>query len=172
MIRQILTEPDERLHQPAEPVTVFDTALQTLVSDMRETMHQARGIGLAAPQVGELKQVLIVEYAPESKADEVDTIPFTALVNPRVTWTSPDKVEMWEGCLSIPGMEGAVIRPRKVRIKGYTPTGEKIQIKASGLFGRVLQHEIDHLHGQLYSQILVPGSKLRPVKSDKPTDHE
>lgn len=163
MKRPILTEPDPRLHQPADPVEEFGAELKQLVADMRETMHAARGIGLAGPQVGEMKQVLVLEYEPESAQEAA--LPFLALANPRITWTSPETITLTEGCLSLPGLEGKVTRPRRVRVKGQLPDGSRTIIKASGLLARVLQHEIDHLNGILYPDRMDPGTQPLPIQT-------
>jgi len=165
MILNIVTEPNELLHQVCDPVEVFDEQLAQTVTDMRETMHANRGMGLAAPQVGLKQRFIIVEYNPK-ESDEV-IIPFTALINPRVTWASSDRVKMVEGCLSLPGLEGEVARPRRVRVKAQDVTGQKIELRASGLFARILQHEIDHLDGILYSDRMTAGSHPTPIKTDE-----
>lgn len=162
MILDIITEPNEQLHQVCDPVEVFDDALAKTVADMRETMHAKHGMGLAAPQVGLKQRLVVLEYAPKDSDEAI--IPFTALINPRITWTSPDRIKMFEGCLSLPGLEGEVQRPRRVRVKAQDLTGQKVEIRASGLFARILQHEIDHLDGILYSDLMAPGTKPTPVK--------
>lgn len=164
MILDIITEPNPQLHEICDPVTVFDEQLTTTAANMRETMHAKRGMGLAAPQVGLKQRLIVIEYQPRDNQDE--SIPYTALVNPRVTWTSPDKIIMWEGCLSLPKLEGQVARPKRVRVKAQDLDGNKIELRASGLFARILQHEIDHLDGILYSDRMAPGAKPTPVKSD------
>lgn len=162
MILDIVTEPNEQLRQVCDPVTVFDDALTTTIANMRETMHAKRGMGLAAPQVGLTQRLVVIEYVPKGRND--DEIPFIALVNPRVTWTSPDQTIMTEGCLSLPNLEGEVKRPKRVRVKAQAADGAKIELRASGLFARILQHEIDHLDGILYSDRMAPGTKPTLIK--------
>lgn len=161
---EIITEPNPVLHEVCDPVAVFDATLSQTIEDMRQTMHAKKGMGLAAPQVGLKKRLIIVEYTAKNEDDE--SIPFIALVNPRLTWTSPEKVTLAEGCLSLPGLEGEVARPRRVRVKAQDATGQKIELRASGLFARILQHEIDHLDGILYPDRMAAGTTPRPVKSD------
>jgi len=124
--------------------------------DMRETLKGAVGIGLAAPQVGKSVALIVIEIDEEENGG----VPFMPLVNPRVTWKSPRQVEFIEACLSVPGVEANLRRPRKVRVKAQNLDGERIEIDADGLLARVLQHEIDHLHGILYTD-LVPKKELK-----------
>ncbi len=162
MIYEIVTEPNQELHQVCDPVVVFDDNLAATITNMRETMHAKRGMGLAAPQVGLKQRLVVIEYVPKGHDD--DAIPFTALINPRITWSSPDQIVMTEGCLSLPNLEGEVKRPKRVRVKAQAADGTKIELRASGLFARILQHEIDHLDGILYSDRMAPGTKPTPVK--------
>ena len=162
MILPIRIEPAGILRQKAVAITVFDDSLTQLAADMRATMHNAIGIGLAAPQVGHGLTLIVVEMHDPDYDGE--TIPFTALVNPRITWHSFKQIVIAEACLSIPGIEGDVRRPEKVRIKAQDIDGRKLTLEASGLFARVLQHEIDHLNGILFTDY-VPKKKLveRPL---------
>ena len=150
-LREIVLMGDPVLRTEAEPVEAFDDELRTLVRDMFETMYHADGIGLAAPQIGVLQRVLVLdlrrEDGPEAKV---------ALVNPAVTWASPDTEKEPEGCLSIPGMEELVNRPRAVRVEGMDPEGNPVSIEAEELFSRALQHEIDHLDGILFPDRISP----------------
>ncbi len=157
MILPILTVPNPVLTTSAEPVREITDDIRKLAADMRETMHNAHGIGLAAPQVGRSIALCMVELHDE---EEGEIIPYTALVNPRITWTGFRKQSDEEGCLSIPGLYGNVSRPIRVRIKAKDLDGKTIQIEASGLMARALQHEIDHLNGVLFTQF-VPKTKLR-----------
>jgi peptide deformylase len=135
------------LRQKCAPVQEFGRSLSDLVDNMRETMVHAEGIGLAAPQIGLASDLIVLEY----EAEDNRGFPFIAIANPRITWKSPYSVVMVEGCLSIPGIEAPVRRPSKVRVKGLDVEGNELQITASGLFSRVLQHEIDHLSGVLFT---------------------
>lgn len=165
----IVTEPNPILHQVTQPVTTFDDSLKETIKAMRETMHTANGMGLAAPQVGMSQQLCVIEYSPkddEGKLIEADAIAFFALANPKITWASAQQITMTEGCLSLPSLEGEVTRPKRIRVKGQDEAGNKLVIKASGMLARILQHEIDHLNGVLYNEKLVAGSKLQPAKAD------
>ncbi len=164
---KIITEPNKVLHQKCEPITEFSDDLKKLASDMRATMHSNKGMGLAAPQINKSIRLTVIEYLPKDKDGNLiksEVIPFIALVNPEITWTSSKTVQIAEGCLSIPGFEGEVIRPKRVKVKAQNLNGEKIVLKASGLLARIVQHEIDHLNGILYSEKLAPNSSLQPVK--------
>jgi peptide deformylase len=156
MILPIVTTPNPVLLQPAKRIDAITPEISRLVADMRETMHNAQGLGLAAPQVNKSLALCILEY---NDPDELDTIPFTVLINPRITWKSARQESEEEACLSIPGVGGIVKRPREVRVKAEDLDGNTIEIEAKGLFARALQHEIDHLNGVLFTSY-VPKSKL------------
>lgn len=145
----------------AEPISQFDDDLKKLTEEMRAIMHQDHGMGLAAPQIGQSIKLVVIEYAGN---EDDPAIPFTVLVNPEVIWSSDNTVVMTEGCLSVPGMEGEVRRPKMVTVTATDVTGQPFKIKAKGLLARVLQHEIDHLYGVLYIDKLVPGTTVRPVE--------
>lgn len=140
MLRTIVTYPAQNLAQPAEAVPAVDEEVQSLISDMIDTMRAHRGVGLAAPQVGINKQVIIV------KGDSGEPI---AIVNPRIIGASGGKVESVEGCLSIPGHLVKLTRYRNVRVQGLDRVGEPLLLEAEGLLAAALQHEIDHLGGLL-----------------------
>jgi len=166
-VLKIITEPNQILHQKCHQVEQFDEDLKKLAEQMRVTMHANKGMGLAAPQINQSLALTVIEYLPTNEENEVieeEVIPFLALCNPEITWESAQKVQMTEGCLSIPGFEGEVIRPKRVKIKAQNLKGEKIVLKASGLLARIVQHEIDHLNGVLYSEKIAPGCSLQPVK--------
>lgn len=162
MILPIHVEPAPILRKKATLVTEFTPELTVLAKNMRQTMHNAIGIGLAAPQVGSGIALIVVEINDED--DEQASVPFMALVNPRITWHSLKQTVIAEACLSIPGIEGNVKRPEKVRVKAQDTSGKKLQFEADGMLARVLQHEIDHLHGILFTDF-VPKKKLvqRPL---------
>ena len=144
-IREIVMMGDPVLRQEAEEVTRFDADLSALVRDMFETMYHAEGIGLAAPQIGISKRVIVVDLRREDEPDEQ-----VAVVNPRVTWSTKETEKESEGCLSIPGLEEVVQRPFGVRVEGSDPRGGPIVIEAEALYARALQHEIDHVDGILF----------------------
>jgi peptide deformylase len=158
MILPIVTEPNPGLHVTCAAITDITPEIVQLAHDMRETMHAAQGIGLAAPQVGRAIRLIVIEYEGGNRGDEV---PFLALVNPRITWSSTERENMTEGCLSLPGIEGDVARPRKVRAKALDLEGNQVEIEASSILARVLQHEIDHLNGKLFTEY-IPKKQLRP----------
>jgi peptide deformylase len=148
-LREIVTLPDPILRRKAKAVTRFDADLQTLVEDMIETMRQAPGVGLAAPQVGIPDRIIVVEYA-EDEEDENAKKKLYVVVNPEIKESS-DEVELGiEGCLSVPGLHGEVERALAVTVKGQTRRGQPIKIKAKGWLARIFQHEIDHLNGVVF----------------------
>jgi peptide deformylase len=151
-IREIKILGDPVLREPAEAVGELDDEVRALVKDMFETMYHAEGIGLAAPQVGILERVLVVDLG---NADE-DGAGAVALVNPRVVESSRKTDKAPEGCLSIPGMEEVVERPETVTVEGLDPDGEPVEMRVSGLLSRALQHEIDHLDGILFIDRVSP----------------
>lgn len=144
MLRQIHTYPDPFLLRKAAPVARVDDRIRELVRDMFETMYAASGIGLAAPQVGVGKRVIVVDVSPVEK--EIAPL---ALVNPEIV-ERKGLVEGTEGCLSIPGVEGIVPRAEYVLVRALDPQGQPVRIRAEGLLSRALQHEIDHLDGILF----------------------
>lgn len=140
-IRLIRTDNDPILRKIAKEVTVFDQKLQILVDDMIETMHHADGVGLAAPQIGVLKRVIVIDLYDEEGP--------MALINPRFIEQSGLQMEE-EGCLSLPGRHGVVKRPLTVTVEFEDVNGESYEISGEELLSRVLCHEIDHLDGILY----------------------
>ncbi|HSW31045.1 MAG TPA: peptide deformylase [Longimicrobiales bacterium] len=150
-IRDIVLMGDPVLRTRAEEVTSFDDELRTLVRDMFETMYHAEGIGLAAPQVGVSKRVMVVDLRREEEPEAR-----VALVNPVVTWASSELDKEAEGCLSIPGIEDVVVRPWAVKVTGFDPKGRPVSLEAEELFSRAIQHEIDHVDGILFLDRLSP----------------
>ena len=141
----------EVLRRPADPVEDIDDEVRALVRDMFETMYDAKGIGLAAPQVGISRRIIVLDVEEES--GESNRV---ALVNPRLASWTAKKDKQAEGCLSIPGVEGIVARPVSVVVDGKDPEGCGLRVEAEGLFARALQHEIDHLDGVLFIDRLSP----------------
>jgi peptide deformylase len=148
-IREINTFPDDVLRHDAEPVEIFDQDLQLLVHDMIETMRVAPGVGLAAPQIGISKRLIVVEFGDEDD----DAIPkqLYVVANPEIVSQSKESVRGIEGCLSVPGVVGEVERARAVTVKGQDQFGKKFRIRAHGWLARIFQHEIDHINGVLYT---------------------
>ncbi|GEO81694.1 peptide deformylase [Pararhodospirillum oryzae] len=141
----ILTAPDPRLKRKALPVDSVDAAVVRLMNDMLETMYAAPGIGLAAPQVGVSRQVIVVDPAREGEEPRP-----LRLANPRIVWTSEETSPYEEGCLSLPEQFETVVRPSRVKVAYLDETGAGREIEADGLLAVVLQHEIDHLEGTLF----------------------
>jgi peptide deformylase len=150
------------LRQPARPLTpaeIRSRETQELIEWMRETMYDAPGVGLAAPQVGLPLQLAVIEDKPEYTRDspaafvkerERKPVPFHVIVNPQLTLLDEPDVEFFEGCLSLAGYTAVVSRARRVRVECLDHKGNASRIEASGWYARILQHEIDHLHGTLY----------------------
>jgi peptide deformylase len=157
-LRTIVTTPDPVLRRKAKPVTKFDKNLQTLVDDMIETMREAPGVGLAAPQVGVSQQVIVVEYA-EPEEVEKDKEPIEVepklyvMVNPEIVKKTVETVVGVEGCLSVPLLVGDVERAHEIRIKGFNRRGQPMKLKVDGWLARIFQHEIDHLNGVLFTDL-------------------
>jgi peptide deformylase len=150
-IREILRMGDERLLHVAERVTDFeDPLLQNLIADMRDTMAEAGGVGLAAPQIGVGLQVVIFGVEKSERYPDAEPVPETILINPIVTPMAHDEDLAWEGCLSVPGLRGEVPRFANIRYQGFDPAGQPIDRSVSGFHARVVQHECDHLIGKLY----------------------
>ena len=147
-VREIVIHPAPVLRRKARKVTDFGPQLQTLIDDMVETMRDAPGVGLAAPQVDVLLRVIVVEFGDEE--DEEVPPKLYSVVNPELLKASSDVVTGVEGCLSIPGFAGDVDRSLEVVVKGQNRRGQPIRIKASGWLARVFQHEINHLDGVLF----------------------
>jgi peptide deformylase len=149
--REIVLLGDPILREKAREVESFDEELQTLVDDMFETMAYAEGAGLAAPQIGISRRILVADARRDAGEDAR-----VALVNPRVVESSAETDRAHEGCLSIPGVSEGVTRPSRVVVEGFDPSGEPVRIETEGLFGRVLQHEVDHLDGVLFIDRISP----------------
>jgi len=147
-VRPIVLYPDPVLRRPARAVERFDSDLRRLADDLAETMYDAPGIGLAAPQVGVELRVAVVDVAPGEPESELHV-----LVNPRIV-DSSGRVSGEEGCLSIPGLSERVDRPERLRLVASTAAGEPFELEATGLLARACCHEIDHLDGVLFFQRL------------------
>lgn len=162
-LKEIVTVPNDVLRRKARKITSFDNDLQKLVDDMVETMREAPGVGLAAPQVGLSQRLIVVEYDED---DQIEDSPkkLYVVANPEIIKTS-DETEMGiEGCLSIPGLVGDVERNLEIVVRGQNRRGQPVKIKAKGWLARIFQHEIDHLDGVLYTD--------RAVQVWKPTPEE
>jgi peptide deformylase len=153
-LRRIVTLPDPVLKRKAHPVHKFDKTLHTLLDDMVETMREAPGVGLAAPQIGLSERIIVIEYFERAEEEEVEDAPkkVWAVVNPEIIKASEEKLIGVEGCLSIPGLVGEVERHAEVQVKGLNRHGKPMKIKAHGWLARIFQHEIDHLNGILFTE--------------------
>jgi peptide deformylase len=153
-IHTILKMGDARLLRQAQPVApeLFGSAqLHTLIADMFDTMAEANGAGLAAPQIGvDLQVVIFGTDAPNPRYPDAPPVPRTILLNPVITPLDDALEDGWEGCLSVPGLRGVVPRYSRIRYSGLDPQGLPIAREADGFHARVVQHECDHLVGVLY----------------------
>jgi len=149
--REILKMGDPRLLRVAQHVSAFDTPeLRALIDDMFETMHAARGAGLAAPQIGVDLAIVIFGFTSNERYPSAPPVPQTVLINPTIEPLGDAEESDWEGCLSVPGMRGVVPRWARIRYSGFDPHGQRIEREAEGFHARVVQHEVDHLLGKLY----------------------
>lgn len=163
MIREILKMGDERLLRiaPPVPVEMFDSPeLWQLIDDMFQTMESVGGVGLAAPQIGVDLQLVIFGFEHSDRYPDAEAVPQTILINPLITPLSAVVEEGFEGCLSVPGLRGAVDRYQQIRYEGFDPKGEPIERIAEGFHARVVQHECDHLIGRLYPSRITDFSKF------------
>ncbi|WP_132952110.1 peptide deformylase [Rhodovulum bhavnagarense] len=151
-IRPILIHPDPRLKTVADPVSDIDEAMQKLAEDMLETMYDAPGIGLAAPQIGILHRLIVMDCAKDEGAPPRPL----AMFNPQIVWESDDRNIHEEGCLSIPETWAEVTRPAEVVVQWTDPAGDPHEDRLSGLWATCVQHEIDHLNGTLFIDYLKP----------------
>jgi len=150
MIRPILIHPDPRLKKVCTPIGAVDDGVRALMQDMLQTMYNAPGIGLAAPQVGVLSRVIVMDCAKgEDEAPEP-----ICLANPEITWASDEMREHEEGCLSIPDQYAMVTRPAAVRVRFLNRDGAEEERDFEGLRSTCVQHEIDHLNGKLFIDYL------------------
>ena len=165
---------DPRLFRIADKVLDFDTPqLHALLDDMRDTMQELDGAGLAAPQIGVNLRVVIFGVNQNPRYPDAEAVPQTVLINPLITPLNEEKEEDWEGCLSVPGMRGRVPRFLHIRYQGQDEYGALIDRTVTGFHARVVQHECDHLDGILYpmrildmaqfgyTEVLFPGQELQ-----------
>lgn len=166
-IRPIVTTPDPVLRRKAHKVTAFDKDLQVLIDDMIETLREAPGVGLAAPQVGISQRLIVVEYGD----DEDESVPkkLYVVLNPEIVAASEEMTDGVEACLSIPQVAGNVTRHQKITVKGLNRYGKPVKIKLEDWMARIFQHEIDHLDGVLYTD---RATKVWRVKEDETVTDE
>jgi|SRR5687767_1186205 len=169
-LRTIVTLPEPVLRRKARTVTTFDKNLQTLIDDMIETMREAPGVGLAAPQVNVSERLIVVEYAEEEDEEGEDQPEkpkkLFAVINPEIVKSSAEMIMGVEGCLSIPNLVGEVERHAAVQVKGLNRHGKPMKIKVDGWLARIFQHEIDHLNGILFpdraKRVWLPQDEVEP----------
>ena len=167
-LRKIVTLPDSVLRRKAHTVSQIDKNLQTVIDDMVETMRDAPGVGLAAPQVGLSERIIVVEYFEREEDEEKEDAPkkVWALLNPEIIKSSEETLLGVEGCLSIPGLVGEVERHAAIQVKGLNRHGKPVKIKAEGWLARIFQHEIDHLNGVLFpdraTRVWKPQDEVEP----------
>jgi peptide deformylase len=150
-IHEILKMGDPRLLRIAKQVEHFNTPiLDELIRDMFETMVAAEGVGLAAPQIGVDLAVVIMGFESNERYPDAPAVEHEVLINPVIEALGPEEEEDWEGCLSVPGMNGVVPRFSRIRYHGFNAQGQPIDRVAEGFHARVVQHECDHLIGKLY----------------------
>ena len=159
-IRKIIYLPDPRLRRVTEPVVAFDDNLQRLIDDMFDTMYDANGVGLAAPQIGINLCLSVVDVSKDKSKQLV-------LVNPKIV-AAHGEMDYQEGCLSVPGAYDTVKRAEQVTIEALDRQGKAFEMTADGLLGECFQHEIDHLNGKLFVDLLSPIKRaMARKKSDK-----
>lgn len=144
MILKIVTAPNPILTKKTALIKKIDQGVLDLVRDMLQTVKKADGVGLAAPQIGKSLRICVINL------EHLGVPPF-ALINPKIAKKSWKKIEMEEGCLSVPGLFGLVKRPQKIRIKAQNLDGQWLEMDADGFLARVIQHEVDHLDGVLFT---------------------
>ena len=150
----ILCYPDPKLHTVARPVQAVDGRIKALIADMRETMYEADGIGLAATQVDVHERLIVIDVSGERAAPLV-------LINPEITWASEDKQVNDEGCLSVPGIYDGVERSSAIRVDALDGEGRMRTVEAEGLLAVCIQHEMDHLLGKVFVEYLSPLKRNR-----------
>jgi peptide deformylase len=162
-LRKVVLEGDEILRKKSKEVTVFGERLHELLDDMWETMAEAEGVGLAAPQVGVLKRAIVIDVTPkqeenagreERNSEKTPAQTQFELINP-VLIHAEGEMEETEGCLSVPGVVGTVKRPKRVKVKAQDRYGNEVEVTGEGLLAKALCHELDHLEGVLFIDIAV-----------------
>ncbi len=148
---------DPTLRRPAEPVTEIDAEVRAICATMVEAMLRANGAGLAAPQIGISKRIIVLDVEGQ----------FHVLINPELVLVEGETEELSEGCLSLPGVSAPVTRGSRATIAGTTLDGERIEITGEGLLARAIQHEMDHLNGHLFIDHLTPARRKSAVQEYK-----
>lgn len=156
-IRTIRTEEDEILKKKSKKVEVIDEKIIELINDMIETLHKYEGVGLAAVQVGILKQIVVIQEAEDK--------PIHVIINPEIISQSGTQI-VEEGCLSFPNKFAKIERPENIKIRAINEKGKKIEISGKGLLAQAISHEIDHLNGEVFIDKIIPGT-LEIIKPEK-----
>jgi peptide deformylase len=171
----VLQFDDLRLRDKSAPVSenIFDSeALREWVKRLNLSRQVYGGIGIAAPQIGLFQRLVVIDIPAHERVGfgQVAASPLHALINPEIVWYSDDKIKAGEGCLSVRGYEGYVVRPTRIGLIAYTPEGKKLEFEADSLYARCLQHEIDHLDGILYPDRVAELKDLRKVQAVELSD--
>ena len=160
-IKEILKMGDPRLLEVSKPIKDLNAIdLDQLIQDMIDTMEANDGAGLAAPQIGINIQLVIFGFKKNDRYPDAEEVPFTVLINPKITPMDDELEDGWEGCLSVPGLRGVVPRYKKISYQGIDQYGKKIERTVDGFHARVVQHECDHLFGILYPMRIKDFSKF------------
>jgi peptide deformylase len=160
-IKEILKMGDPRLLEKSKPIKDLNAVdLDQLIQDMIDTMEANDGAGLAAPQIGINIQLVIFGFKKNDRYPDAEEVPFTVLINPKITPIGDEIEDGWEGCLSVPGLRGVVPRYKKISYQGIDQYGKKIERNVDGFHARVVQHECDHLFGILYPMRIKDFSKF------------
>ena len=165
-LRKILTDEDPGLHKKCRPITAFNERLFTLLDDMHETLANADGVGLAAPQVGVLRRAVLVLETNVPEGEEPYVI---ELLNPEIIASEGEQHEA-EGCLSVPGRQGVVTRPMKVKVRFQDRNGDMFELETEGFEARAICHELDHLDGRLYIDVMDRELTEEEIKGHIPED--
>lgn len=144
---------EDSLFEKSTPVTQFeDGELCDLIQNMKDTMQQKGGVGIAAPQIACNKRIILFGFEKSERYPNEKPVPFTILINPEIEILTNEMVDGWEGCLSVPGLRGLVPRYTKIKYSGYNEQGVEFNCIAEGFHARIVQHEVDHLDGVLFPQ--------------------
>ena len=158
-IRKIVKLGDDTLRKISKPQETFNLRLWTLLKDMADTMYQAEGVGLAAPQVGILRRVVVIDIS-ENRDQLIE------FINPEIIWRSEETQCGREGCLSLPGRAGIVTRPKKVKVRALNRHGEPFELEAEDLLARAVCHELDHLDGVVYIDVMDREMSKEEIEAD------
>lgn len=167
-IKEVVTEPSQILREKSKEVLDITNEIKDIIDDMIDTLRSKPGVGIAAPQLGISKRIVVVESRGiERENGELnDVIPLIVLIDPIIEKFSKEKVIMEEGCFSIPNCFAPIERPKKIKVKAVDMLGKKITINASGLLSRVIQHEVDHLDGILFTDYVTDKSLIKIYKPE------